>query len=33
MPVTEAVCALLNGAPVGGVIGALLSRPLRDERE
>lgn len=33
MPVTEAVCALLNGAPVGDVIGALLSRPLRDERE
>ena len=33
MPVTEAVCSLLNGAPVGGVIGALLSRPLRDERE
>lgn len=33
MPVTEAVCALLEGAPVGDVIGALLSRPLRDERE
>jgi glycerol-3-phosphate dehydrogenase (NAD(P)+) len=33
MPVTEAVCALLDGAPVGDVIGALLSRPLRDERE
>ncbi len=32
MPVTEAVCALLDGAPVGDVIGALLSRPLRDER-
>jgi glycerol-3-phosphate dehydrogenase (NAD(P)+) len=32
MPVTEAVCALLEGAPVGNVIGALLSRPLRDER-
>lgn len=33
MPVTEAVCALLDGAPVSDVIGALLSRPLRDERE
>ena len=33
MPVTEAVCALLEGALVGDVIGALLSRPLRDERE
>jgi glycerol-3-phosphate dehydrogenase (NAD(P)+) len=33
MPVTEAVCALLEGAPVGDVIGTLLSRPLRDERE
>lgn len=33
MPVTEAVCALLDGAPVGDVIGALLSRPLRHERE
>jgi glycerol-3-phosphate dehydrogenase (NAD(P)+) len=33
MPVTEAVCTLLEGAPVGDVIGALLSRPLRDERE
>jgi glycerol-3-phosphate dehydrogenase (NAD(P)+) len=33
MPVTEAVCALLEGAPVGDVIGALLSRPLRGERE
>jgi len=33
MPVTEAVCALLEGAPVSDVIGALLSRPLRDERE
>jgi glycerol-3-phosphate dehydrogenase (NAD(P)+) len=32
MPVCEAVCALLTGAPVGDVIGALLSRPLRDER-
>jgi glycerol-3-phosphate dehydrogenase (NAD(P)+) len=33
MPVTEAVCALLEGSPVGDVIGALLSRPLRGERE
>ncbi|HEX4695291.1 NAD(P)H-dependent glycerol-3-phosphate dehydrogenase [Sphingomonas sp.] len=32
MPVTEAVCALLDGAPVGDVIGALLARPLRKER-
>ena len=32
MPVCEAVCALLDGAPVSDVIGALLSRPLRDER-
>ena len=32
MPVTEAVCALLDGAPVGDVIGALLARPLREER-
>jgi glycerol-3-phosphate dehydrogenase (NAD(P)+) len=32
MPVCEAVCALLEGAPVGDVIGALLSRPLRSER-
>ncbi len=32
MPVCEAVCALLEGAPVSDVIGALLSRPLRDER-
>ena len=32
MPVCEAVCTLLDGAPVRDVIGALLSRPLRDER-
>ena len=32
MPVCEAVCALLDGAPVADVIGALLSRPLREER-
>ncbi|MDB5678271.1 NAD(P)H-dependent glycerol-3-phosphate dehydrogenase [Sphingomonas bacterium] len=32
MPVCEAVCALLAGAPVGDVIGALLARPLREER-
>ena len=32
MPVCDAVCALLGGAPVGDVIGALLARPLREER-
>jgi glycerol-3-phosphate dehydrogenase (NAD(P)+) len=32
MPVTEAVCALLEGAPVEAVISQLLTRPLRDER-
>jgi len=31
MPVTEAVCALLEGTPVGKVVEALLSRPLREE--
>ena len=31
MPVTEAVNALLEGAPVAGVIEALLSRPLKEE--
>jgi glycerol-3-phosphate dehydrogenase (NAD(P)+) len=31
MPVTEAVCALLDGAEVGDVVGALLSRPLTRE--
>lgn len=31
MPVTEAVCALLEGTPVGRVVDALLSRPLREE--
>ena len=31
MPVTEAVCALLGGADVRGVVGALLSRPLTRE--
>ncbi len=31
MPMTAAVCALLDGAPVAGVVDALLSRPLRDE--
>lgn len=31
MPVTEAVCALLEGAPVAAVIEALLTRPLRAE--
>ncbi|MEH3160227.1 MAG: NAD(P)-dependent glycerol-3-phosphate dehydrogenase [Sphingomonas taxi] len=31
MPVTAAVCRLLDGAPVDAVIGALLARPLRAE--
>ncbi|MFA5963828.1 MAG: NAD(P)H-dependent glycerol-3-phosphate dehydrogenase [Sphingomonas sp.] len=31
MPVTEAVCALLDGADVRDVVGALLSRPLARE--
>ncbi|WP_010184391.1 NAD(P)H-dependent glycerol-3-phosphate dehydrogenase [Sphingomonas sp. PAMC 26605] len=31
MPVVEAVCALLDGAEVQGVIGALLARPLTRE--
>jgi glycerol-3-phosphate dehydrogenase (NAD(P)+) len=31
MPVTAAVCRLLDGAAVEEVIGALLARPLRDE--
>jgi glycerol-3-phosphate dehydrogenase (NAD(P)+) len=31
MPVTEAVCALLDGTEVGDVVGALLSRPLTRE--
>ncbi len=31
MPVTEAVCALLEGADVREVVGALLARPLREE--
>lgn len=31
MPVVDAVCALLGGAPVGDVIEALLARPLREE--
>ncbi len=31
MPVTTAVCRLLDGAPVADVIGALLARPLRKE--
>ncbi|WP_119035910.1 NAD(P)H-dependent glycerol-3-phosphate dehydrogenase [Hephaestia caeni] len=31
MPVAEAVCALLGGAAVRGVIDDLLARPLRDE--
>ncbi|THD36026.1 MAG: NAD(P)-dependent glycerol-3-phosphate dehydrogenase [Sphingomonas sp.] len=32
MPVCDAVCTLLGGAPVADVIGALLARPLREER-
>ncbi|RHW18686.1 NAD(P)-dependent glycerol-3-phosphate dehydrogenase [Sphingomonas gilva] len=31
MPVTDAVCALLEGAPVGEVVRELLARPLRAE--
>ena len=31
MPVTQAVCRLLEGAPVDAVVGALLARPLRQE--
>ena len=31
MPITAAVCRLLDGAPVGDVIDDLLARPLRDE--
>lgn len=31
MPVAEAVCALLSGADVREVVGALLARPLREE--
>jgi len=31
MPVTDAVCRLLEGADVRAVIGDLLARPLRDE--
>ena len=31
MPVTDAVCRLLEGAAAGAVIGALLARPLRAE--
>jgi glycerol-3-phosphate dehydrogenase (NAD(P)+) len=31
MPITEAVCALLEGAPVTATIDRLLSRPLRTE--
>lgn len=33
MPVVDAVCDLLEGAPVGEVVGALLARPLRVEDE
>jgi glycerol-3-phosphate dehydrogenase (NAD(P)+) len=31
MPVTEAVCALLDGTPARDVIEALLTRPLKEE--
>ncbi|MEG3181634.1 NAD(P)H-dependent glycerol-3-phosphate dehydrogenase [Sphingomonas sp. LT1P40] len=31
MPVTEAVCALLEGAPVRDIVQSLLARPLREE--
>lgn len=31
MPVTEAVCALLEGADVGAIVERLLARPLRAE--
>src|SRR6202008_1331079 len=31
MPVSDAVCALLEGADVRDVVGTLLSRPLREE--
>ncbi|MGE0775739.1 MAG: NAD(P)H-dependent glycerol-3-phosphate dehydrogenase, partial [Sphingomonadaceae bacterium] len=31
MPITDAVCALLDGAPAGDVVSALLSRPLTTE--
>jgi glycerol-3-phosphate dehydrogenase (NAD(P)+) len=31
MPITEAVCRLLEGAAVGDVIGDLLARPLKGE--
>ncbi|WP_375398783.1 NAD(P)H-dependent glycerol-3-phosphate dehydrogenase [uncultured Sphingomonas sp.] len=33
MPVCAAVCALLDGTPVNDVIGALLARPLKEERD
>jgi glycerol-3-phosphate dehydrogenase (NAD(P)+) len=32
MPVAEAVCALIEGAPIQAVIADLLNRPLRNER-
>ncbi|UIJ45905.1 NAD(P)-dependent glycerol-3-phosphate dehydrogenase [Sphingomonas cannabina] len=31
MPIAAAVCALLEGAPVAEVVGALLARPLKEE--
>jgi len=33
MPVTEAVCALIDGAPIDLVIADLLNRPLRGESD
>jgi glycerol-3-phosphate dehydrogenase (NAD(P)+) len=33
MPVTQAVCRLLEGAPVDAVVGELLARPLRHESQ
>ena len=31
MPIVDAVCALLDGAPAVGVVEILLARPLRRE--
>jgi hypothetical protein len=33
MPMVEAVCVLLAGADVRGVVRDLLSRPLREESQ
>ena len=32
MPIAEAVCAILDGAPAADVVAGLLARPLRSER-